>query len=210
VTYSVEILIAIVGTIILLVPSLTEMFQFNRALVEQKHYWLMITGQFTHFNFTHWILDFIAIIIAAVHSPIGFTKQGLIQVCVSLLIVGLGIWLFGDSDFYRGISGVVYGWLLLSVLRAEDIHIEQLRLNLIYKVKVFKFTARNFNLAYKIIFISLILLKVASDVMGWDLFGIPGEIGADVSVAAHVFGLLSVLFILPFQWKLIVNKLQAK
>ena len=122
-TYSVEILIAIIGTIILLVPSWTMFFQFDRHLMEDKHYWLMITGQFTHFNFTHWVLDFIAIIIAAIHSPIGFNRQGLIQVSVSLLIVGLGIWLFGDSVYYRGISCVVYGWLLLSVLRAPDINI---------------------------------------------------------------------------------------
>ena len=151
--YSVEILIAVIGTIILLVPSWTEFLQFDRRLIDDKHYWLMITGQFTHFNFTHWVLDFIAIIIAAVHSPIGFNRQGLIQVSLSLLIVGLGIWLFGISDYYRGISGVVYAWLLLSVLRADDIRIEQFKLNLIIKVKTFRFKAKHFNAAYKSIFI---------------------------------------------------------
>ncbi|NRB77913.1 MAG: rhomboid family intramembrane serine protease [Saccharospirillaceae bacterium] len=205
-TYSIEIIIAIIGTIILLIPSWSTLLQFDRNLIAQHHYWLIITGQFTHFNFTHWVLDFIAIIIAAIHSPIGFNKQGFIQLSLSFLIVGLGIWLFGDSDYYRGISGVVYGWLLLSVLRADDINIEQLKINLLYKVKVFKFKTRNINIMYKAVFITLILLKVTSDVLGLDLFGISGQVDASISVAAHVSGLLSVLVIIPFQWRSIVKK----
>ncbi|BCE02121.1 hypothetical protein TYM08_P2184 [Marinicellulosiphila megalodicopiae] len=111
-------------------------------------------------------------------SPIGLNKQGMIQLWLSFIVVGIGIWIMGDSTYYRGISGVVYGWIVLAALRC------------VY-----------FDTLHKVIFISLAVLKVASDVMGWDLFGIPGQIGAKVSVAAHVFGLISVLLIIPFQYK---------
>ncbi|MFC3031345.1 rhombosortase [Pseudoalteromonas fenneropenaei] len=101
--------------------ALNELLTFNRQSIDNGAYWLIWTGQFTHANSMHLLLNglgivFIWLLHGEYYNPISYLKY----VAVLALTTGLGIyWFCPDIGIYTGLSGLLHGVILFGTL--EDI-----------------------------------------------------------------------------------------
>ena len=174
--YSVELLLGVIGTWLYFSPHFSENLEFNRVLISHGEYWRLLTGQLVHFGPLHWWMDYAAILLAALLSPIGWHWRGAWQLLVSFLMVALVLWCFTDITHYRGISGVVYGWLMLAAVRCVWL-----------------------GWVRKTLFVTLLTMKVFYD-MSQQGSGALGANWLDAKIAyeAHFAGLLAAMLLLLF------------
>ena len=185
--YSVELIIGFLGTVLYFSPSWSESLEFNRFLIDQGQWWRLFSGQLVHFGPWHWWLDYAAVLLAAALSPIGFTWRGLCQIVLSFTMVAAVLWWFTEITHYRGISGVVYGWLLLAAWRC--VWLDRFR---------------------KLLFSFVLGGKVLYDMLtetGWQPTA--QWLDAQIAYEAHFAGLLSAFLILGYYFLLSLFR-QAK
>lgn len=94
-------------------------WRFDQRLIENGQYWLLISGNFVHFNWAHWGLNMAGLsIVAFFFSPYGNVVQWLFVIFVSAVFVGLGLyWLNPDVITYVGLSGVLHGLFIYGAMR---------------------------------------------------------------------------------------------
>ena len=148
---------------------------FYRDLINTGQWWRLISGNFTHSNYPHllmnlaglWILGFLFIDSLSL-------KTFLLSVTFLSLSVGFGLYLFDlDLQKYYGFSGVLYGLFLVGASTAI--------------VKKDYLT----GIAVAIIIIAKVI---------WDLFNGGSTssaeiIGIPVAVHAHLYGILGAIII---------------
>ena len=154
------------GIMLLLQPN-TSQYAYDRESVENGDYWLLLSANFTHLNWTHFSLNLFGIsLLTYLHWEHYLLKSflPLILLCAFLVTCGLH-WINTDISSYVGLSGVLHGLLAWGI--AQDIG---------------KGKALGWLLAI------FLVLK-----LGLELFGIGSStttdmIDAPVITAAHLYG----------------------
>lgn len=121
-------------------PVSMQWFGFNPNDILSGEIWRLVTGQMLHTNFNHVLLNVSGIVLIwALHGEYYNTKHYISAVAVSLVLVGIGILLFGNGNNYAGLSGILHtllvygaiidikkkektGWLLLSGLAGKVLY----------------------------------------------------------------------------------------
>jgi rhomboid family GlyGly-CTERM serine protease len=93
--------------------------RFNRDLVAQGDYWLLVSGHIVHLNWSHWMLNMAGLaIVAFFFSSHASFNQWLLVILVSILVIDIGVWWWlTDIRTYVGLSGVLHGLFLYGALR---------------------------------------------------------------------------------------------
>ncbi|UCB53985.1 MAG: rhombosortase [Thiotrichales bacterium] len=93
--------------------------QFDRELIDQGHYWLLLTGHLVHLNWMHWALNMAGLIIVAVFfSLYGNIIDWLFVLLFSAIVIGLGLyWFHPELVWYVGLSGVLHGLFVYGAIR---------------------------------------------------------------------------------------------
>ena len=121
-------------------PVSMQWLGFNPNDIINGEIWRLVTGQMLHTNFNHVLLNVSGIVLIwALHGEYYNTKHYILAVTISLVLVGVGILLFGDGNNYAGLSGILHtllvygamidikkqektGWLLLIGIAAKVLY----------------------------------------------------------------------------------------
>jgi len=99
--------------------GLVSTFQFDRGLIAQGDYWLLLTGHLVHLNWMHWGLNMAGLLIVAVFfSLYGSVLDWLFVLLFSAVVISLGLyWFHPELIWYVGLSGVLHGLFLYGAVR---------------------------------------------------------------------------------------------
>ena len=99
--------------------GLVSSFQFDRGLIDQGHYWLLLSGHLVHLNWAHWALNMAGLVIVAVFfSLYGSLLDWLFVLLFSAVVIGLGLyWFHPELIWYVGLSGVLHGLFIYGAIR---------------------------------------------------------------------------------------------
>lgn len=156
--------------------ELNNAFRFDRSLIAQGHYWLLISGHIAHLNWNHFGLNMAALILVAVFFNHYISIIQWILLCIfSALSVGLGLYWFNEElHRYVGMSGVLHSLFIVGAWHEY----------------------RRYHLSGGV----LLLLIIAKLI--WEQFfgALPGSesmTGGHVVVDAHLYGaIVGVVFLL--------------
>jgi membrane associated rhomboid family serine protease len=70
----------------------------------------ILTAPFIHANWPHLLANTVPLLLLGALILLGGTGELLFVTCVSIVVSGLGTWLFGESARHIGASGVVFGY----------------------------------------------------------------------------------------------------
>lgn len=99
--------------------GLVSAFRFDRGLIDQGHYWLLLSGHLVHLNWSHWGLNMAGLLIVAVFfSVYGRLLEWLFVLVFSAVVTGLGLYWFNPELIrYVGLSGVLHGLFIYGAVR---------------------------------------------------------------------------------------------
>jgi rhomboid family GlyGly-CTERM serine protease len=161
--------------------GLASAFQFDRALIDQGHYWLLLTGHLVHLNWTHWALNMAGLVIVAVFfSLYGSILDWLFVLLFSAIVIGLGLyWFHPELGWYVGLSGVLHGLFIYGAIR---------------EIRFYPVSG----------YILLLLLtgKLFWEYMNGALPGSEQMTGGRVLVEAHLYGAIAGLVAIFLTWSL--------
>lgn len=155
-----------------------NIFEYNRNLIEQGQYWLLITGNFVHLNYTHLIMNIVGLLfIAIVFNSYGTLWDWLSVVLFSSIVVGCLLFYFNPELVkYAGLSGIIHGLFMYGSLH-----------------EVRKYTVSGYVL------LSVIVGKLLWEFFFGALFHSEFLIGAHVVVEAHLYGAIGGVIVYTFQ-----------
>lgn len=112
--------LAILSTVLMLF-SLGYYLDFDRTAIANGEVWRVLTGQFTHSNWYHLLLNILGIVfIWLLHAEYTTIKKYWVNVGLLGAFTGLMIWLFAPNIVvYTGLSGLLHGLIVWGAL--EDI-----------------------------------------------------------------------------------------
>ncbi len=185
------LLISILGLSLILIIG--QLFQndivFDRNAIHSGHWWKTISGNFTHSNIPHLLLNLSGLVLLMLLFVDSLTAKTFIFSTLFLsIIVGFGLFYFTpELDFYYGFSGILYGLYFIAAVCAI--------------LNNDRFTG-----------ISVALLITSKIV--WDYFTGGNQssaelIGIPVANDAHLYGFIGALFIAVFliiNWRLNTSK----
>ncbi len=95
--------------------GLSNDFRFDRGLIDQGHFWLLISGHLAHLNWSHLGLNMAGLILVAVFFGRYISVLQWLLLCLfSALWVGLGLyWFNNEIQRYVGMSGVLHGFFIV-------------------------------------------------------------------------------------------------
>ena len=112
------IIIAIVGfsLLLFLAQSAREFLVFNRTSIDDGQWWRILTGNLTHSNYPHLLLNIGGLwILSFLFLDTLKTKTFIISVVLLCLIVGFGLYYFSpELHTYYGFSGTLYGLFFIA------------------------------------------------------------------------------------------------
>jgi rhomboid family GlyGly-CTERM serine protease len=159
--------------------GLVSTLQFDRALIEQGHYWLLLTGHLVHLNWMHWALNMAGlVVVAAFFSLYGSILDWLFVLLFSAMVIGLGLyWFHPELIWYVGLSGVLHGLFIYGAIR---------------EIRFYPFSG----------YILLLLLtgKLIWEYMNGALPGSEEMTGGRVLVEAHLYGAIAGLAAVFLTW----------
>lgn len=167
--------------------GLASTFQFDRALIDQGQYWLLLTGHLVHLNWTHWALNMAGLAIVAVFfSLYGSMLDWLFVLLFSAIVIGLGLyWFHPELGWYVGLSGVLHGLFIYGAIR---------------EIRFYPFSGY--------ILLLLLTAKLFWEYMNGALPGSEEMTGGRVLVEAHLYGAAAGLVAVFLTWLLhLLNKL---
>ncbi|MCA6064883.1 rhombosortase [Thalassolituus marinus] len=153
--------------------TVTDVLRFDRTLIDQGEVWRLFTAHFVHLSWNHALGNSAGLLLANYIAGKSFQQSGMACFFVfSALFTGLCLWLFaGDLYRYVGLSGVLHGLLVWSMLRTPY-----------------------YPSLIKALFVGVIIVKVIwEQTPFYNDLALQDIIGGRVEARAHLFGLLSVL-----------------
>lgn len=159
-------------------PAWHPWFEFNAALVWQQP-WRLLSAHFVHLDYLHAALNLVAWLFITLIFGTHFNARSLFNaVLVIAVICAIGVVILGAPARFVGLSGVVHGLFLTSLLlerRQQQGHPDWL----IYAA------------------IAVLCLKILAESFGWQFSGGMIDVGAEVW-RIHLAGLIGgvVAFIL--------------
>ena len=171
--------------------GLVSTFQFDRILVDQGQYWLLITGHLVHLNWTHWALNMAGLVIVAVFfSLYGNIFDWLFVLLFSAIVIGLGLyWFHPELIWYVGLSGVLHGLFIYGAIR---------------EIRFYPFSGY--------VLVLLLAAKLFWEYMSGPLPGSEEMTGGRVVVEAHMYGAMAGLtaVFLTYPLHLLYKLIQVK
>jgi rhomboid family GlyGly-CTERM serine protease len=161
--------------------SMASVLQFDRLLIDQGQYWLLLTGHLVHLNWVHWALNMAGLLIVALFfSLYGNIYDWLFVLLFSALITGLGLyWWHPELIWYVGLSGVLHGLFVYGAIR---------------ETRFFPFSGY--------LLLLLISAKLFWEYMNGPLPGSEAMTGGRVMVEAHLYGAIAGLVAVFITWPL--------
>ena len=97
------------------VPS----WRYDQALIDAGNYWLLLSGNIVHLNWTHWALNIAGLTIGIFFfGGYGSVFHWLFVIFISAVFVGVGLYWFNpEVTTYVGLSGVLHGLLIYGGVR---------------------------------------------------------------------------------------------
>lgn len=94
-------------------------WRYDLALIDAGDYWLLLSGNIVHLNWSHWGLNMAGLaIVAFFFSAYGGIFQWLFVFMISAIFVGVGLYWFNpDVTTYVGLSGVLHGLFIFGGVR---------------------------------------------------------------------------------------------
>lgn len=91
--------------------------RFDRVLIDQGQAWRLLSANFVHLGWYHWMLNALGIVILLLLCPQPLRlRQWLTRLVVLSLGVSLGLWLWvPELARYVGLSGVLHGLFVLGL-----------------------------------------------------------------------------------------------
>jgi rhomboid family GlyGly-CTERM serine protease len=98
--------------------GLDDVLRWERSLIDQGHWWLLLTGNFVHLGQSHLWMNIAGFVLVVALVWAHFSaKQWLLVIVVSSLFVGVGLWIFNPNvTGYVGFSGTLHGLILAGCL----------------------------------------------------------------------------------------------
>jgi len=120
--FSLPVVITLISVIIQATP-LENLLDLERSKVNSGQWWLLITGHCSHLDWTHWLVNNIALwIIWELFYRHLHRHYHLIKAWIEFLVlavgVGLGIYWFNpEIGWYVGLSGILHGMFAIGIIR---------------------------------------------------------------------------------------------
>ncbi|WP_444994172.1 rhombosortase [Aliikangiella sp. IMCC44359] len=159
-------------------PESLEFFRYQSTEVSNGEWWRLISANFTHSNWNHWVLNMLGLLLMDfLFQPlISFKLRAcLLTFCIVINVVLIHMYL--TIHWYVGLSGALHGYLFGGALLS------------INKAKTF---------AFLILIIVSIKLFVE---LNWEINQTTASfINANVVEEAHLFGTISSIIFCIFYW----------
>ena len=159
--------------------GLESVLQFDRDLIGQGQWWLLLTGHLVHLGWNHLWLNMAGVLMMVIFfSRYGSLLQWLSVLLLAMTVTGLGLYVLNtDLFWYVGLSGVLHGFFVVAGG---------------YEIRAYPKSG------------VLVLLVIATKLIWEQLYGaLPGSAsmaGGEVMVDAHLYGALAGgLFLLLHQ-----------
>jgi rhomboid family GlyGly-CTERM serine protease len=94
--------------------GLDDLLRWERSLIDQGQWWLLLTGNFVHLGQSHLWMNIVgfALVVALVWTHFSAIQWSLV-IIFSSLVVGVGLWFFNpEVTGYVGFSGTLHGLIL--------------------------------------------------------------------------------------------------
>ncbi|WP_320824672.1 rhombosortase [Reinekea sp.] len=167
------------ATLLCTQPLVADWLQYDAAQTRAGQIWRPFTAWLVQLNLRHWLLNQWGLVVMALLVPPRWSvsdRLGLLTVWVvaSLMLV------WSDYGLYVGLSGLLYGWLVVVAARSPY-----------YSSRV------------RLIFIAALTVKVLAE-NGW--LPLPSSswvgdfIDADIAYRSHLWGLLAGLTFSALRW----------
>jgi rhomboid family GlyGly-CTERM serine protease len=166
------ILITFVSLLIMLFePASSELFRYQSALVNDGQWWRIITANFCHSNWNHWLLNITGLwLMDSFFQPVISIRVRFYLLSFCIFSNVLFLHLFLDLKWYVGLSGALHGYIIGGAIIswASD---------------------RRINLAIIAVVTGKLLIEGF-----WEINSATEElIGANVVEEAHAFGAVSAV-----------------
>ena len=149
-----------------------QLLRYDREAIAAGEWWRLVSGNFVHLGWYHWMLNEIGILVLVLLCPERLAPAVWLR---RLLLIGLGMtmclfWLVPEMVWYVGLSGVMHGLFLLGLARQ----------------------------ALQRDWIALACLAYLFGKLAWEMvMGVPVSdevaIGGKVALESHLYGALSAL-----------------
>ncbi|WP_432459179.1 rhombosortase [Agarivorans sp. QJM3NY_25] len=161
----------------LLLPH-ADTASWQRSAILGGHYWRLLSGNFCHNNFTHWLMNIAALILIYFCYNDRLSNRQFLQ--LSLIISGLGGYalLYGPYSEYVGLSALIHG--LIAYAACIDIIKGRAKIGMVVVL----------GLAMKLLF---------EQIYGADPW-IKQMIGIDIAIDAHLIYTLIGLSLAQLSW----------
>lgn len=99
-------------------PWVNAPLQFSSALIEQGQWWRLYTAHFVHLNLHHGLMNVLGFWACCYFfHDVYRWPHFLVWLLVGPWVVGLAMWWLDASiPHYVGLSGLLYGWLMLAIV----------------------------------------------------------------------------------------------
>lgn len=135
--------LVLIPLLLVLVFDLDRYITYQRHMVSNGSWWLLITSHFAHMNSAHWMLNASAWVLIWLYAQSAVPlSQWIISVPSIALGTGLGLFFLSpEVAWYTGLSGVLHGLMLVVLYRMmmrnpADVTVYIVLLALITKVTV--------------------------------------------------------------------------
>lgn len=147
--------------------GLDDVLRWERSLIDQGQWWLLLTGNFVHLGQSHlWMNIAGFILVVALVWPHFSAAQWLLIIVFSSMVVGLGLWFFNpEVEAYVGFSGALHGLILAGCLA---------------DLRTYPKSAA--------ILLALVVAKLAWEQIAGPLPGSESTAGGSVLVDSHLYG----------------------
>ena len=98
-------------------PQIHDVFLWQRTLIEQGQWWRILTGNLTHTNISHYLMNSaVLLLICQIFSKHLTEKKLLSLLCFLSLVIGIFI-CFTPINAYAGLSGILHGLFLWGAIK---------------------------------------------------------------------------------------------
>ncbi|MCH8530182.1 MAG: rhomboid family intramembrane serine protease [Saccharospirillum sp.] len=102
-------------TLLASLQPISAWLSYDQSWFEQGHYWRPLTASIAQLHLKHWLMNQWGLVIMALLLPARLARVDTAALLFVWLTLTASLPLMGYSD-YAGLSGVIYGWLIWSLL----------------------------------------------------------------------------------------------
>lgn len=102
-------------TLLCAFEPMSSALKFERILVEQGQVWRLATAWVAQLNWQHWLINQWGLVVLALLLPTQMSAPRVAGFVFVWLMSSVLLW-FSDYTNYTGLSGLLYGWLVLGLV----------------------------------------------------------------------------------------------